>query len=101
MDTEFVCYHITTKDKLPAILQDGLKPNSQPSWFKSKAPYVMLSKYPYWWLYDKPAILIEIKDPKIKPEYFIDPEGLRWDKVVKPKYFNAIIDISRNKYCRG
>jgi len=108
MDKEFVCYHITTKDRLPSILKDGLKPNSKPNWFKLKTPYIMLSKYPYWWLYQnreawglKPVdgnniILLEIKNPEIKPEYFVDPEGLRWGKNISLKYINAVIEFKVN-----
>ena len=95
MDKEFVCYHITTKDRLPSILKDGLKPNSKPNWFKSETPYIMLSGYPYWWLY-KDAILIEIKDPSIKRKYFTDPEGLRWGETIEPKYISAVVDFKVN-----
>ena len=63
MKKEFCCYHITTRDRLESILQDGLVPNSKPNWFKAETPYIMLSLYPYWWLY-KDAVLIEIKDHK-------------------------------------
>ncbi len=93
---EFCCYHITTKDRLPNILAEGLKPDSKPNWFTSETPYVMLSPYPYWWLY-KDAVLIEIKDPAIKPEYFDDPEGLRWPYPIVTEYFNAVIEYNLNK----
>ena len=107
---EFACYHVTTKDRLPNILKEGLTPDAVPSWFKNKTPYVMLSLYPYWSLYenrqawglsevDKNSIcLIEIKDPAIKREYFDDPEGLRWPYTIAPKYFNAIISFSVMKH---
>ena len=92
---EFACYHITTKDRLASILRDGLIPDSKPNFFTSKTPYIMLSLYPYWWLNDD-AVLIEIKDPTIKRSYFDDPEGLRWDRVIKPEYFNAVIECKLN-----
>ena len=95
MSSEFVCYHVTTRDRLKNIMREGLMPNSRPNWFSRKTPYIMLSLYPYWWLYDKPA-LIEIKDPAIKREYFDDPEGLRWDKVILPIYFHAIVVFKIN-----
>lgn len=93
--TEFACYHITTKDRLESILTNGLVPNSKPNWFTAETPYVMLSLYPYWWLYED-AVLIEIKDPAIKREYFTDPEGLRWGRIIKPECFNAVIECKFN-----
>ena len=105
MKQEFCCYHVTTKDKLPSILKDGLKPNSVPSWFTGKTPYVMLSLYPYWSLYknrkacgleeveESNVVLIEVKCPEIKRSYFDDPEGLRWPDTIEPKYFNAVIEF--------
>ena len=105
MGQEFCCYHITTKDRLPSILKDGLQPNSVPSWFTSKTPYIMLSLYPYWSLYknrkawglkevaEDTVVLIEIKCPRIKRGYFDDPEGLGWRYTIKPKYFNAIVEF--------
>lgn len=88
---EFCCYHITTKDRIKDILSYGLVPNSEPNWFSSRTPYIMLSLYPYWSLYDEP-VLIEVKDPAIKREYFDDPEGLRWPSTINPRYFRAIIE---------
>lgn len=102
---EFCCYHVTTKDRLPDILENGLKPNSVPSWFTSETPYVMLSLYPYWSLYrnrkawgleevsEDKVVLIEIKCPEIKREYFDDAEGLRWGDIIAPKYFNAVVEF--------
>lgn len=93
LDDEFVCFHITTKDRLASIIKEGLKPNAEPNWFESPTPYVMLSKYPYWALYDGDMILLEIKHPDILPEYFNDPEGLRWGEVIPPEYINRIVDF--------
>lgn len=91
-EQEFCCYHITTKDRLKSILKNGLIPNSKPSWFTRRTPYVMVSLYPYWGLYDNP-VLIEISDPAIKREYFDDPEGLRWPYSIEPKYFRAVVEF--------
>ena len=96
MMLEFTCYHVTTRDRIESILRDGLVPNSKPSWFTSKTPYIMLSLHPYWWLYAEDAVLIEIKDPAIKGEYFTDPEGLRWNKTIKPECFHAVIEYNLN-----
>jgi len=97
VDHEFVIYHVTTKDRLPSILKEGLKPNSDPNWFKGKTPYIMLSKYPYWHLYkEEETVLIEIKHPEILPEFFDDTEGLRWGEIIEPKYINAVIDFKVN-----
>ena len=102
---EFACYHVTTRQRLPDILKEGLRPNAKPSWFFAETPYVMLSLYPYWWLYQNreawglPAVseddvvLIEIKDPAIRREYFDDPEGLRWPEVINPEHFNAVVEF--------
>lgn len=95
---EFCCYHVTTKDRLDNILKNGLVPNSKPNWFKSETPYIMLSLYPYWSLYNGELILIEIKDPAIKRKYFDDSEGLAWHHIVEPKYFNAIIKFKVIKH---
>lgn len=90
-DDEFVCYHVTTKDRLGSIMEEGLKPNAEPNWFESPTPYVMLSRYPYWELYEKDMILLEIKHPEILPEYFADPEGLRWGTPVPPEYILRVV----------
>jgi len=98
IEQEFCCYHVTTKDRLESILKNGLVPNSKPNWFSSKTPYVMLSLYPYWWLYEgEDRVLLEIKAPTIKREYFDDPEGLRWGEVIEPQYINIVVDFSINK----
>lgn len=93
LDYEFVCFHITTADRVATIIKEGLKPNAKPNWFSSPTPYVMLSKYPYWELYDKDMVLLEVKSPDILPEFFNDPEGLRWGETIPPKYINKIVDF--------
>ena len=109
-EQEFCCYHVTTKERLDNILKNGLMPNSKPSWFTSETPYVMLSLFPYWSLHrnreawglpiigECDSILLEIKCPYIKREYFDDPEGLRWNKVIPPNYINAIIEFKVIKH---
>ena len=98
LDDEFIRFHITTKDRVADIMKEGLKPNAEPNWFESPTPYVMLSKYPYWGLYDRDMVLLEIKHPDILPEYFDDPEGLRWGEVIPFKYISEIIDFQvRNR----
>ena len=96
IDKEFVCYHVTELKRLPDILRYGLKPNSDPYWFSEKTHYIMLSKYPYWWLVGEDALLLEIKDPKITLQYFDDPEGLRWPYNIKPKYINMAVEFKIN-----
>ena len=103
---EFCCYHVTTKDRLPNILRRGLIPNAKPSWVSSRTPYIMLSLYPYLSLYQHReawglskvnpdnVVLIEVKSPDIKREYFDDPEGLRWPYSIPIKCFNAIIEFN-------
>jgi len=94
---EFSCFHITTEDRLDTILKCGLKPNATPNRSARKAPHIMLSLYPYWFLYKnykkhKGLILIEIRDPKIKREMFYgDPEGLAWEYIIKPEWFRAVV----------
>ena len=85
------CYHTTTKDRLWSILCNGLLPNSKPNWFSSPTPYIMLSVRPCFHLIDPDdAVYLEVGDPAIKPEYFDDPEGLRWDKPIKPRYIKIM-----------
>jgi len=35
-------------------------------------------------------VYLEVNDPAIKKEYFDDPEGLRWDKPIKPRYIKIM-----------
>ncbi len=85
------CYHVTTKDRLWAILCNGLRPNSKPNWFKSRTPYIMLSRRSFFGLYDlDKEVYLEISDPNIKPEYFDNPEGLRWPFLIKPRYIKIM-----------
>lgn len=94
---EFSCFHITTEDRLDSILKYGLKPNSIANRSARKAPHIMLSLYPHWFLYrnykkNKGLILIEIRSPGIKREMFDgDPEGLAWENAIKPESFRAIV----------
>jgi len=80
------CYHSTTKDRVESIMQDGLLPNSEPTWFISKTPYVMLSLKPWVDLNGIDTVVLEVEHPEIKVEMFNDPEGLRWDKPIPPEY---------------
>ncbi len=77
-----ICYHTTTRDRLASILKQGLLPNSEPAWFSSPAPYVMLSLNPWPSLNDDSVVLL-VDDPAIRPEYFDDPEGLRWPRPIQ------------------
>lgn len=97
LDDEFLCFHITTTDRVATIMKEGLKPNAEPNWFSSPTPYIMLSKYPYWELYDKDMVLLEIKHPDILPEFFDDREGLRWGEIIPPESINRIIDFKVRK----
>jgi len=90
------CYHVTTQDRLWSILCNGLLPNSKPNCFTSPTPYIMLSLRPWFNLVDiDNSVFLEISDPAIKQEYFDDPEGLRWDKPIKPRYIRimTVLDI--------
>jgi len=86
-----ICYHTTTKDRVKSIMKNGLLPNSPPTWFSSPTPYVMLSDTPWWDLNGKESVVIEVSDPIIKPEYFDDPEGLRWPYPIEPKYLRILV----------
>lgn len=94
---EFVCYHVTTEDRLESILKNGLKPDSVRNRSAKPAPYIMLSLYPYWGLFKRfkknaQPILIEIQDPAIKRRMFDgDPEGLAWEKTINPEHFKTIV----------
>lgn len=94
--TEFSCFHITTEDRLISILKCGLRPNSVANRSARKAPHIMLSLYPAWSLYKNykkksHLILIEIRDPAIKQEMFLDdPEGLAWEQTINPEYFRGV-----------
>jgi hypothetical protein len=97
-----ICYHITTEDRLPSILLKGLVPNSPANRSAKKAPFIMLSRYPAWglfnnWKKNKPNILIEINLPDTKhnldifKEFEDDPEGVEWNKRILPEYFTRIV----------
>ena len=93
----FVCYHITTEDRLDRILEEGLQPNASRNRSAKPAPFIMLSLYPYWGLFkgfkkNAQPILIEIQDPAIKRRMFDgDPEGLAYEHTIKPKCFKTIV----------
>lgn len=85
-----LCYHTTTRERLPSILVHGLQPGSPPTWFRSPAPYVMLSDRPWWDLNGRESVVLEVDEPAIRPEYFSDPEGLRWPHPVPPERLKVI-----------
>lgn len=91
------CYHTTTLDKLESILAGGLRPNSPPTWFSAPAPYVMLSDEPWWDLNGSESVVIEVQDPRIKPDYFDDPEGLRWPYHIKPMHLRVLKKKKKKK----
>ena len=74
----FQCYHATTAERLSSIMSEGLRPNSQPTWFDDAVPYVLLSLEPWLGLNGEGTRLLTVRDPRIKAEYFVDAEGLRW-----------------------
>ena len=80
------CYHATTPERLCSILANGLLPNSSPTWFMSPTPYIMLSLKPWLDLNVSTTVILEVEDPEIRPEYFDDPEGLRWPNPIKPEH---------------
>ena len=94
---DFRCYHITTEDRLESILKQGLVPNSVRNRSARPAPHIILTLYPFWGLFksfkkNAQPILIEIQDPAIKRKMFDgDPEGLAWEKPIKPEHFTAIV----------
>ena len=97
MVNKFKCYHVTTEDRLESILKNGLVPNAPRNRSARTAPIIMLSLYPMWGLFKSfkkkaQPILIEICDPAIKRRMFDgDPEGLAWEKPIKPEYFTTVI----------
>lgn len=96
------CYHSTTKDRVASIMKNGLLPNSKPIWFKTKTPYIMLSLEPLPTLNGDNTIVLEISDPRIKLEYFNDPEGLRWAYKIEPKFIRLKRRNSgNNKICKS
>lgn len=85
-----ICYHTTIVERIPSIWKNGLVPGSDSLWWKEPVQYVMLSPNPWWDLNGEMSVVLEVSDPAIKPEYFEDPEGLRWWKVIEPKYLRII-----------
>lgn len=96
-----ICYHITTENRLEAILKEGLKPNSPHNRSAKDAPYVMLSKNPVWklfnnWKKDEAKILIQLEMPLSSGEIMLlnaDPDGLAYEKNIKPSYFKHIYKL--------
>jgi len=84
------CYHSTTKDRVGSIMRNGLLPNSKPTWFTAKTPYIMLSPEPCFILNGNDTVVLAISDPDIKLEYFDNPEGLRWPYNIKPKFIKYL-----------
>ena len=80
------CYHSTTKDRVGSIMRNGLLPNSKPTWFTTKTPYIMLSLEPLPKLNGNDTIVLVVSDPDIKLVYFNDPEELRWAYKIEPKF---------------
>lgn len=92
------CYHSTTKDRVSSIMENGLQPNSKPTWFVTVTPYVMLSLGPLPSLNGDDTVVLEVTDPRIKAEYFDDPEGLRWPYVIKPEFIREFSDEPEFKH---
>ena len=92
MTSGIICFHATTRDRVNSILEKGLLPNSDPSYFMSPTPYVMLSEKPWWTLHGNDTVIFAVTDPAIKREYFDDPEGLRWPKPIEPCYLRILED---------
>lgn len=75
--SDFKCYHSTTPDRVASIMENGLQPNSKPTWFDMVTSYVMLCLEPWKDLNGDDTVVLEVTDPRIKAEFFDDPEGLR------------------------
>lgn len=84
-----ICFHTTTRDRVESIMQNGLLPNSKPTWFHSPAPYVMLSPKPWIDLNGNESVVIKVTDPTIKSEYF-NGEGCRWPHRIKSEHLLAV-----------
>jgi len=91
----FVCYHTTAQDRDSSILTKGLRPNSRPMWFSNPTPYVMLSVKPRWDLNGKESVVLGVRDPRIRVEYFDDPEGLRWPHHIDSAFLKRTLGIQR------
>jgi len=92
-----ICYHTTTRDRLASIMRDGLLPNSEPTWFCTPAPYVMLGPQPWPGLNGEQSVVLEIDDPAIPDDAFADPEtglchhdGLWWPHRIAPEHIRAL-----------
>ena len=84
-------FHINKRDVfIGERRNNGLLPNSKPMWFTVKTPYVMLSNVPLPKLNGDDTVVLEVSDPRIKSEYFDDPEGLRWSYKIKPEFIKVL-----------
>ena len=95
------CYHSTTKDRVKSIMKNGLLPNSKPTWFKTRTPYVMLSLEPWSMLNNDNTVVLEISDSRIKLEYFNDPEGLRWAYRIKSRFIKIFKESKEKERSEG
>lgn len=90
------CYHTTTRDRVNQIIIEGLKPNSKPTWFSSRTPYIMLKENPLWDLNKEDSVVLEITDPSIEYKYFKqahkdnDHESLRWPYEIDAQYLKIV-----------
>ena len=84
------CYHSTHKHRVKLIMKNGLLPNSEPIWFKTKTPYIMLSLEPCPRMNGDDTVVLVISDPYIKSKYFDNPEGLRWVNRIEPKFIKIV-----------
>lgn len=77
------CYHTTHVSRLGSIRRLGLVPYSSPLWFKSPAPYVMLSLEPWEELNGKDSVVLSIEHSGVE-RWMFDREGLRWPRTIPP-----------------
>jgi hypothetical protein len=52
----------------------------------------MLSEQPWLDLNGAETIVLEVTDPRVRREYFTDPEGLRWPYPIVPEYLTEKVD---------
>ena len=88
------CYHTTLKERIPSILEKGLLPNSEPAFFTSSVPYIMLSLAPWPELHGEKSVVLEVTYPDIKLEFFDNPEGLRWPEAIPASFLKIYTTIA-------